>query len=268
MAVPREPVVRLLTAAVLAPVVIAVVWQGGIAMVVMLAVAAAVMAREWDRLIGGRGGASALAVAAAAALALLATAAGEPGLGLVAIAVAAIGLAAARRGAIAARAWAALGPVYVGGPCLALLWLRYHPEHGFALVLWLLLVIWAADIGAYLVGRLVGGPRLAPRLSPGKTWAGLGGGVVAAATVGGLAAAGLGRAQLGGPVGLGATLALVAQAGDLFESWLKRRRGVKQSGVLLPGHGGLLDRVDALVAAAPAMAAFVLAGGEGFAPWP
>jgi phosphatidate cytidylyltransferase len=265
MAVRREPVVRLLTAAVLAPVVIAVVWQGGIAMAVMLAAAAAVMAREWDRLIGG---ASALAVAAAAALALLATVAGEAGLGLVAIAVAAAGLAATKRGPVAARAWAALGPVYVGGPCLALLWLRHHPEHGFALVLWLLLVVWAADIGAYLVGRLVGGPRLAPRLSPGKTWAGLGGGVVAAATVGGLAAAGLGRTQVGGPAGAGAVLALVGQAGDLFESWLKRRRGVKHSGALLPGHGGLLDRLDALLVAAPVTAAFVLAGGEGVALWP
>jgi phosphatidate cytidylyltransferase len=239
-----------------------------LAMVVMLVAAAAVMAREWDRLIGGSGGASALAVAAAAIAALLATAAGEAGLGLVAIAVAGASLAAARDGAIAARAWAALGPAYVGGPCLALLWLRQHPEHGFALVLWLLLVVWAADIGAYLIGKLVGGPRLAPRLSPGKTWAGLGGGVVAAATVGGLAAVGFGRAQVGGPVGAGAVLAFVAQAGDLFESWLKRRRGVKNSGALLPGHGGLLDRVDGLVAAAPAMAAFVLADGEGFALWP
>lgn len=263
MALP-EPVARALTAAVLAPAVIAVVWLGGVAMAVMLAAAAAVMAREWDRLVGG---ASAPVVAAAAALALIAAVAGEAGLGLLAIVVAGAGLAV-KRGPPAARAWAALGPVYVGGPCLALLWLRYHPEHGFALALWLLLVVWAADIGGYLVGTVVGGPRLAPRLSPGKTWAGLGGSVVAAATVGGLAAAGLGRAQVSGPAGAGAVLALVGQAGDLFESWLKRRRGVKNSGALLPGHGGLLDRVDALVAAAPVMAAFVLAGGEGVALWP
>lgn len=133
------------------------------------------------------------------------------------------------------------GAAYVGTAAIGLLFLRERPD-GFALALWALAVVWATDIGAFFAGRRIGGPRLAPRISPNKTWAGLAGGMAAAAVVGAAIAVGAG---LPAPARwLGAALAVVAQAGDLFESALKRRAGVKDSGSLLPGHGGLLDRID------------------------
>ncbi|MDP6952500.1 MAG: phosphatidate cytidylyltransferase, partial [Alphaproteobacteria bacterium] len=117
---------------------------------------------------------------------------------------------------------------------------------------------WATDSGAYAFGRLIGGPRLAPRVSPGKTWAGLFGGMLSAAIVGfGIASYyALGVAIMAGLVAAG--LAALAQAGDLFESWLKRRRGMKDAGNLIPGHGGLLDRVDGMMTATPALALLLL----------
>lgn len=136
------------------------------------------------------------------------------------------------------------GVAYIGLGALALLYLREQP-HGFALALWTLMVVWATDIGAFFAGRRIGGAKLAPRISPNKTWAGLGGGMVAAALAGGSfgAATHLPAATLW----LGGLLAIVAQAGDLLESWMKRQAGVKDSGMILPGHGGLLDRIDGLL---------------------
>ena len=136
------------------------------------------------------------------------------------------------------------GVAYVGLAAIGLMFLREQP-HGFALALWTLLVVWATDIGAYFTGRRIGGAKLAPSISPNKTWAGLGGGVVAAAVVGALV--GIAAHLSVTTLWLGGLLAVVAQAGDLLESGMKRRAGVKDSGALLPGHGGLLDRIDGLL---------------------
>jgi phosphatidate cytidylyltransferase len=134
-------------------------------------------------------------------------------------------------------------------------------------VLFLLLVIWATDVGAYLCGRWIGGPKLAPVISPGKTWSGTVGGVAVAAAMG----AALGLVAEPGAWGSAAVLALViavaAQLGDLGESAVKRRCGVKDSGRLIPGHGGLLDRVDSVMLAAPVMAALGLWLGRGIVQW-
>ncbi len=149
------------------------------------------------------------------------------------------------------------GLPYVILPVAALILLRARPD-GLALCLWTLVIVWATDIGAYFAGRAIGGPKLAPAISPAKTWAGLGGGVIAAAFAGYVIAA-----QAGLPSALhwvAAPLAVMAQGGDLFESWLKRRAGVKDSGRLLPGHGGVLDRIDGLVPVATLMGAAALAG--------
>ncbi len=162
----------------------------------------------------------------------------------------------------AARArWLAIGLVYVAVPCIALVWLRAEPL-GRETIMWLFAVVWATDIGAYFTGRGVGGPKLAPRISPGKTWSGLAGGVACAAAVGLAAAVLLGVADAWRLAVAGALLALVAQGGDLWESMVKRRFHAKDSGTLIPGHGGVLDRLDGLMAAAPAVAAATLACNE------
>ncbi len=162
----------------------------------------------------------------------------------------------------AARArWLAIGLVYVAVPCIALVWLRAEPL-GLETIMWLFGVVWATDIGAYFTGRGLGGPKLAPRISPGKTWSGLAGGVACAAVVGLAAAALLGVADGWRLALAGALLALVAQGGDLWESSVKRRFHAKDSGTLIPGHGGVLDRLDGLMAAAPAVAAATLACNE------
>ena len=137
------------------------------------------------------------------------------------------------------------GMLYVGIPSFALLVIEWAR---FDLVFWLMLVTWATDIFAYFAGRSIGGPKLAPKISPNKTWAGLIGGMAGAAVVGGLAAWLFGiAAELPDFLWLGAPMGLLAQLGDLYESRVKRRLGVKDSGTLLPGHGGVLDRLDGLL---------------------
>ena len=154
--------------------------------------------------------------------------------------------------------WKAAGFVYALVPALALLWIRDRAPQGLELLLWVFIVTWTTDIGAYFAGRAIGGPKLAPRVSPNKTVAGLIGGMVSAAL------AGYAWAEL---MSLSAVLfwlaplfAIAAQCGDLFESWMKRRAGVKDSGTWLPGHGGALDRLDGLVVVATLTAAVQLGG--------
>jgi phosphatidate cytidylyltransferase len=161
-----------------------------------------------------------------------------------------------------AKGWGALW--YIGGffyallPALALLWIRERDEHGLYLLIWAFIVTWSTDIGAYFAGRRFGKLKLAPSISPGKTVEGLYGGIAAATLLGGAwaLATGLGPALLA----LAPVYALAAQAGDLFESGMKRRAGVKDSGTWLPGHGGVLDRLDGLVPVAVLTAAAQLLG--------
>ena len=141
--------------------------------------------------------------------------------------------------------WYVAGIPYAVLPAIALLWIRERDAHGLELLLWVFIVTWSTDIGAYFVGRRLGKRKLAPSISPGKTVEGLYGGMAAATLAGGAwtLAMGLGKPLLV----LAPLFALAAQSGDLFESWMKRRAGVKDSGSWLPGHGGVLDRVDGLV---------------------
>ncbi len=166
--------------------------------------------------------------------------------------------------------WALLRPVglaYIVLAGAALLWLRHDSGAGRADVLFLLLVVWAGDIGAYLIGRWIGGPRLAPRISPGKTWSGAIGGLLAAVAAGLLVAHVLSDAATWHAVVIAAALGVVAQAGDLLESFVKRRLEVKDSGQLIPGHGGLFDRLDGVLAAAPVAALLALTLGRGVVLW-
>ena len=154
--------------------------------------------------------------------------------------------------------WQVAGFVYALVPALALLWIRERSPVGLELLLWVFITTWSVDIGAYFAGRTIGGPRLAPAISPNKTWAGLIGGMAAAALFGGLWAYLLQLPSI--LILLAAPFAAAAQGGDLFESWLKRRAGLKDSGDWLPGHGGALDRLDGLVVVAILTAAAMIVG--------
>lgn len=154
--------------------------------------------------------------------------------------------------------WKVAGFLYALVPALALLWIRDRAPQGLELLLWVFIVTWTTDIGAYFAGRAIGGPKLAPGISPNKTVAGLIGGMLSAGLAG-YAWVELARLPLV-LVGLAPLFALAAQGGDLFESWMKRRAGVKDSGSWLPGHGGALDRLDGLVVVASLTAPVQMAG--------
>jgi phosphatidate cytidylyltransferase len=168
-----------------------------------------------------------------------------------------LGLAALLALAITRAPRLALGMVYAGLPSLSLIYLQGQYD-GIGLTLWTLAIVWATDIGAYFAGRRIGGPKLAPVLSPNKTWAGLIGGMICAILVGFALSRALHVPQR--LAAFGGVLAIAAQAGDLYESAMKRRAGVKDSGRILPGHGGVMDRLDGVVPVACAVAALVALG--------
>jgi phosphatidate cytidylyltransferase len=169
--------------------------------------------------------------------------------------------------------WSIAGIPYIGLSALALMTLRGDPQFGLIAVYWLLFVVWGADTLAYFAGRLIGGPKLLPSISPKKTWAGLIGAIAGGMLCSVLFAKAAGLDTLLWFCSIGAVLAIVEQAGDFFESALKRSVGVKDSSALIPGHGGMLDRVDGLVAAAAVAAligcirAGISAAGKGILSW-
>lgn len=257
--------VRILSAALLAPLFLGAVYLGGGTTVLLVLLGGGAMAYEWVRLTAVRRLQAAQIVAVAAVvLAILLWAADQT---LTAPAVLAAGAAGSLAlGARSARAgWRlGLGLIYVGAACCGFLWLRAQPGVGLWLIAWLVAVVWGTDIGAYAAGKTFGGPLMARRISPKKTWAGLIGGVACAAGLSaGLAlwqpelprTLGLGGAALMALAGGG--LAIVEQGGDLLESAAKRRVGVKDASGLIPGHGGVLDRCDGLLAASLVLAGLV-----------
>jgi phosphatidate cytidylyltransferase len=163
--------------------------------------------------------------------------------------------------------WLVLGVLYVVPAALAMIAVRAKSDNGFATEIWIVALVVAADTGAYAAGRSIGGPKLAPRISPSKTWAGLAGAILAAGAVGALAASLLGHATIWPMALASGLLAVVEQAGDLFESFFKRHFGVKDSGRIIPGHGGVLDRVDGLLAVVLAVAVMEHVFGGGILGW-
>lgn len=254
---------RILSAVILAPLILLDIWFGGIWLDALMVLAAGLMGWEWARMTGGgqigAGGVIAICTLLGVPV-VFALGASQQALAELLAGVALATLVTwftQRRQA----PWIGLGTLYIGVACLSFLWLRNVPAGGRDLVFWLLAVVWATDIGAYFAGRGIGGPKLAPRISPNKTWAGLVGGALSAGLVGVVAAGLIGRDTLLLVAG-GMVLAVIAQGGDLLESWCKRRFGVKDSSHIIPGHGGILDRVDGLLAVLPVVFLYLWVMGK------
>jgi phosphatidate cytidylyltransferase len=255
----------------MAPVALAAAWLGPPYLPLLVALAGAVMGWEWARLCmqavpGVARVAASILIIGALLAGIAAAAAGRIGAGVALLVVCSmlVGTLGGRR---SDAALAAGGILWIGLPCIALVWLAQDQASGRATVLWILAIVWATDIGAYVVGRTLGGPRLAPRMSPNKTWSGLVGGVLCATAAGGATALVLGAPAFSPLPWLSGLLAVVAQSGDLAESLAKRHFGVKDSSSLIPGHGGLLDRLDGLLTVVPAVALLSLFGGGSVVTW-
>jgi phosphatidate cytidylyltransferase len=251
-----------LTALLLIPLALVPLLVGGWVFAAVVAVMAVFLVFEWTRLVRGAELQRGFYVLSATALAAIAAAAS--GLYLLAVGVMIGGGVLATLVEWPSRnpdSWPAVGAGYLIGPAIAALYVREVPEEGLVLTLMLFAVVWGADSGAYAFGKSIGGPKLIPKVSPGKTWAGAIGGALTGGVVAGLVAW---IGGLEGPLGwalFGVVLAAVAMVGDIAESQLKRSYGVKDSGSAFPGHGGALDRLDGFLFAAVAMAALVLFRG-------
>ncbi len=234
---------------------LATAWIGGFIFAVFWWLASLVVLWEWQRLVQGARLAERVAVGGLALALVALFALHNSILGALAVLVlgaVAVGWLAGRRDAF----WAAAGALYAGALVACVVLLRISPFFGLAAILWLFAVVWGTDIAAYFAGRLIGGPRLWPSVSPGKTWAGAIVGALGGAVLGLLLAGWTNH--LAALFWLGLAAAIVSELGDLFESALKRRFGVKDSSGLIPGHGGLMDRLDGFVAAS--LFAAVVAG--------
>lgn len=248
-----ELATRLGVAFALIGLAFAALWAGGLGFWLVVSFVAVLMIGEWAVLAGANDKGRKLAqYSLSVPLALMAPglAAGPGFLALGFVFGAFLFLVIVTRGL-----QLAAGALYVGLPVLALVLIRERPD-GLLLTFWAMALVWACDSGAFFAGRAIGGPRLAPQISPNKTWAGFVGGILGAAAFGFLLAW---LFEL--PVALAMAtplLAVLAQLGDLYESHLKRLAGVKDSGNLLPGHGGVMDRLDGLVAVAPVAALLIL----------
>jgi len=260
----RELILRIVSAAVLAPLALGVTWLGGWAFFAFWTLAAGGIVWEWRRVVADRGGSVGLGecVVVAAAIAAMV------GFGGAAVVILLYGAAvewlAARTGQ--RPLWVAGGIVYAGALPVACILLRADARYGFVAIIFLFAVTWATDILAYFVGRLVGGPKLWRRVSPNKTWSGAIGGAA-----GGIAAAlaVVHFTQIANSLavaGLALLLSVASQAGDLFESAFKRRFGVKDASHIIPGHGGIMDRLDGFLAAAALAAIIGIARGGMDAP--
>jgi phosphatidate cytidylyltransferase len=242
-----EVVLRAASAAVLAALALAAALFSPWSFLVLVMVGGGLIAWEWGRLTRGNGfDATALISAVAAAAVAVMGSVGRPDLAafLAAAAGAAILFAAPTR---AEGGWAVGGLAYAALPAFALVWIRSDADFGAAAVVFLFAVAWTTDSASYGAGRLIGGPKLAPRISPRKTWSGFIVGASTPALVGAAFAVVLGAASPLRLALVSVALALACQAGDLTESWVKRRFGVKDMSQLIPGHGGLLDRIDGLL---------------------
>jgi phosphatidate cytidylyltransferase len=258
----RNLLMRIVAAAVLIPLAIAIAYAGGWLWIALVTLAASGLFVEW-LVVVGLAGSMRVTVPGVGALAAggLCLAFGHLDAALI---VLAIGLIAVASIAPERQGWAAAGFFYAAAAEMASILVRLDSVKGFAALMFVLLVVWVTDSGGYFAGRGIGGPKLWPRVSPKKTWAGAAGGFAASLAV----AVGFAVFDLGKTLPLlmlSAVLSVVSQLGDLFESAVKRRFGVKDSGHIIPGHGGLMDRLDGFVAAVvvAALFGFLRGGADG-----
>ena len=255
---------RILSALILVPVALGAIWAGQASTTILAAIAGGLMAWEWGKLIGrlDSWAEAALFVAIGAGSVLIAGFwSAEIGLACAAIGVAALALTGRRPG------WTAAGLGWILLATICFVVLRADPVAGWPTTLWVLLVVWAIDTAAYIVGRSIGGPKLAPRISPNKTWSGLFGGIAGAMLVGLVFGWAEGVSSLWRLALVSGGLAVVEQIGDIAESFAKRRFGAKDSGNLIPGHGGLLDRLDGMLAVVTAVVLLQIVTGERILTW-
>ncbi|MEX2615981.1 MAG: phosphatidate cytidylyltransferase [Alphaproteobacteria bacterium] len=259
--------IRVLSAAVILPLAVALVWLGAWYFILFIALLGAAMGWEYSRLCGaGTAIRAVMCIMPGAAPVIMAVNGALSALGWVAVGVVLVAVVAVARGS-REKLLLVTGSAYLGIAVLAITWLRLSLDMGGLVLLWIVAVVVATDVGAYFAGRGIGGPKLAPRVSPSKTWAGLLGGMFCAACAGwAVSRIGTGAASVF-IAGAGAAFAIVAQVGDLAESAVKRHAGVKDSGTLIPGHGGILDRLDGFLAVAPAVALVTIAAGESPLEW-
>ena len=254
----RNLLMRVIAALVLAPLAIAIAYAGGWLWATLVTLAAIGLYVEWLMIVGAVRERRVVGLGVVA----LAVAGFCLGFGRIdaSLIVLALGFAAVALFSRERRVWTATGFAYAAAAEIASVLVRLDRIEGFAALTLVLLVVWVTDIGGYFAGRGIGGPKLWPRVSPKKTWAGAIGGFVASLVVAaGFVLFGLGK--VGPLLLLGAVLSVASQLGDLFESAVKRRFGVKDSSQLIPGHGGLMDRLDGFVAAVVVAAIFGLLRG-------
>jgi len=252
---------RVASALVLAPIALAAIWFGGALFGLFVGLAAMIVLFEWLRMaLSGLGLLELAGFLGQFVVVILALFAGN---GAAEIALAVLIAAAALAALLGAASWWLVGGLaYSGLPLVSLLALREDQDWGFAAVILVAVVVWATDIAAYFCGRAIGGPKLWPAVSPKKTWAGAIGGALAAVASAMVVASVLGFPNIAAIAAIAAALSIGAQGGDLLESSIKRHFGAKDSGDIIPGHGGIMDRVDGLIAAS------VLAALIGFAHMP
>ena len=256
---------RIVSSLVLAPVAIAAAYFGGVAFVAFWAIAALAVLWEWDTLVCAHDRNPVLATGAVTlAGAALLLALGRSGIAATLIALGFFGVAALASKVRAV--WCATGLVYAAAILIAPVLLRRDANLGFAAILFLFVIVWLTDITAYFVGRALGGPKLMPRVSPNKTWSGAIGGTVAGVVGAVVVASQFGIEGLFAAAMVALVLSVISQAGDLAESAIKRQFNAKDASQLIPGHGGLMDRLDGFVAAAAAGAVIGIAHGGFDAP--
>ena len=237
---------RLMSSAILIPLGLAAVWSGGWGLALACAVTAGVMAWEWGHISGYM---QPMGLIAFAALTCLVLPLGSLAITIAVVAAGLVFAAIGAKGSWSQRGSAVFGLLYVTLLPASLWLLREGPWDGREAALYFMSFVWASDAAAYFTGRGLGGPRLLPKESPNKTWSGAIGAVIACIGCG-IAAADIEQVPFINWIAAGIAISVVAQAGDLFESSLKRRFRVKDSGTILPGHGGVMDRVDGLGAVA------------------